>query len=158
METRWPLTATHTEIVDEIYASARAVLMGKRMFDVGVEPLGDPPPFGMPVFVVTHESHDPLPRQGSTTYHFITGGLEAALADARAAAEDEDVGIRGVWLAGHPPSCCPTAVAGRARPARDDGRVRMVYARSMPSLPLACHPPNDECGEGASSNRSGTIC
>src|SRR5207302_1425458 len=38
------------------------------------------------------------------------------------------------------------------------GRVRMVSAGSMPSLPRARHPPNDEFGEGASSNRSGTIC
>jgi dihydrofolate reductase len=88
-------TATDAEIVDEIYASAGAVLIGKRMVDVGVEPWGDPPPFGMPVFVVTHESRDPLPRQGGTTYHFVTGGLEAALADARAAAGDKDVGIWG---------------------------------------------------------------
>jgi hypothetical protein len=37
-------TATDAEIVDEIYVSAEAVLIGKRMFDVGVEPWGDPPP------------------------------------------------------------------------------------------------------------------
>jgi dihydrofolate reductase len=37
----------------------------------------------------------PLPRQGGTTYHFVTGGLEAALADARAAADDKNVGIWG---------------------------------------------------------------
>ena len=49
----------------------------------------------MPVFVLTHESRDPLPRRGGTTYHFATGGLEAALADARAAAGDKDVGIWG---------------------------------------------------------------
>ena len=49
-------TATGAKIVDEIYASAGAVLIGKRMFDVGVEAWGDPPPFGMPVFVLTHES------------------------------------------------------------------------------------------------------
>ncbi len=69
--------------------------MGRRMFDVGVQPWGDPPPFGMPVFVVTHESREPLPRQGGTTYHFVTGGLEAAVADARAAADDKNVGIWG---------------------------------------------------------------
>jgi hypothetical protein len=51
------------------------------------------------------ESRDPLPRQGGTTYHFATGGPEAALANARAAAEDADVGIRAlgtVWPATHP--------------------------------------------------------
>jgi dihydrofolate reductase len=65
------------------------------MFDVGVEPWGDPPPFGMPVFVVTHESRAPLPKRGGTTYHFVTDGLDAALADARAAADDKDVGVWG---------------------------------------------------------------
>jgi hypothetical protein len=56
---------TDAEIVDEIYATSGAVLIGKRMFDVGVEPWGDPPPFGMPVFVVTHESREPWLRQGA---------------------------------------------------------------------------------------------
>jgi dihydrofolate reductase len=65
------------------------------MFGVGVEPWGDPPPFGIPVFVVTHGSREPLPRRGDTTYHFVTGGLAAALADARAAAGDTDVGVWG---------------------------------------------------------------
>jgi dihydrofolate reductase len=88
-------TATDAEIVDEMYATTGAVLIGKRMFDVGVEPWGDPPPFGMPVFVVTHGSREPLPRRGGTTYHFMTGGLEAALADARAAADEKDVGVWG---------------------------------------------------------------
>ena len=87
-------TATDAEIVDEIYATTGAVLMGRRMFDVGVEPWGDPPPFGMPVFVVTHESREPLPRRGGTTYHFVTGGLEAAVADARAAADEEVTVLR----------------------------------------------------------------
>ncbi|MGH2700929.1 MAG: hypothetical protein ACRDJ2_04035 [Actinomycetota bacterium] len=40
-------TETDTAIVDEIYASTGAVLLGKRMFDVGFEPWGDPPPFRM---------------------------------------------------------------------------------------------------------------
>ena len=62
-----PKTKTDTAIVDEIYASTGAVLIGKGMFDVGFEPWGDPPPFGMPVFIVTHEQREPLPMQGGTT-------------------------------------------------------------------------------------------
>ena len=57
-------TETDAAIVDEIYASTGAVLIGKRMFDVGFEPWADPPPFGMPVFIVTHEVREPLPTQG----------------------------------------------------------------------------------------------
>ena len=88
-------TTTDAKFVDEKYASTGAVVMGKRMFDVGFEPWGDPPPFGMPVFVVTHEERDPLPMQGGTTYTFVTDGIEAALELARAAAADKNVGVWG---------------------------------------------------------------
>ena len=87
-------TDADAEIVGERYASTGAVLLGKRMFEVGFEPWGDPPPFGKPVFVLTHQTRDPLPMQGGTTYHFVNG-LEAALEEARAAAGDRDVGIWG---------------------------------------------------------------
>ena len=88
-------TETDAAIVAERYASTGAVLIGKRMFDVGFEPWGDPPPFRMPVFVVTHEKRAPLPMQGGTTYTFVTAGIEAALGLARAAAGDKNVGIWG---------------------------------------------------------------
>jgi dihydrofolate reductase len=88
-------TEADAAIADEIYASTGAVLMGKRMFDVGFEPWGDPPPFGMPVFIVTHEARAPLPMQGGTTYTFVTDGIEVALELARAAAGDKNVGIWG---------------------------------------------------------------
>lgn len=88
-------TAADARIVDEMYTSTGAVILGKRMFDVGFEPWGDPPPFKMPVFVVTHQARDPLPMQGGTTYTFVTDGIEAALKLARAAALDKNVGIWG---------------------------------------------------------------
>jgi dihydrofolate reductase len=88
-------TETDAKIVVEIYASTGAVVMGKRMFEVGFEPWGDPPPFKMPVFVVTHEARDPLPMKGGTTYTFVTDGIEAALELARAAASDKNAGIWG---------------------------------------------------------------
>jgi dihydrofolate reductase len=88
-------TETDDAIVAEKNASPGAILIGKRMFDVGFEPWGDPPPFGMPVFIVTHEAREPLPMQGGTTYTFVTKGIEAALELAREAAGDKDVGIWG---------------------------------------------------------------
>jgi dihydrofolate reductase len=69
--------------------------MGKRMFDAGFEPWGDPPPYRMPVFIVTHEERGPMPMQGGTTYNFVTDGIEAALELARAAAGDKNVGVWG---------------------------------------------------------------
>ncbi|MDQ3660551.1 MAG: dihydrofolate reductase family protein [Actinomycetota bacterium] len=88
-------THADAEVVAELYASTGAVLIGKRMFAVGFYSWGDPPPFGMPVFVVTHEDREPLPMQGGTTYTFVTDGIEAALEQARAAAGDKNVGIWG---------------------------------------------------------------
>jgi dihydrofolate reductase len=88
-------TETDAEVVAERYASTGAVLIGKRMFDVGFEPWGDPPPFGMPVFIVTHEQREAMPMQGGTTYTFVTDGIEAALELARAAAGDKNVGVWG---------------------------------------------------------------
>ncbi len=88
-------TDVDAEVVDELYARTGAVLIGRRMFDLGVEPWGDPPPFERPVFVLTHEPRDPVPMQGGTTYRFVTDGIEAALEDAKAAAGEKDVGIWG---------------------------------------------------------------
>ena len=88
-------TATDAEIVDELFAMSGAILIGRRMFDVGVEPWGDPPPFHMPVFVITHEQREPMPMKGGTTYTFVSTGIEDALAQARAAAAGKDVAIFG---------------------------------------------------------------
>jgi dihydrofolate reductase len=87
-------TDADAKITDERYASTGAVVLGKGMFDVGFEPWGNPPPFRMPVFVVTHEAREPLPMQGGTTYNFVDG-IEAALEQARAAAGDKNVGVWG---------------------------------------------------------------
>lgn len=60
---------------------------------------GDNPPYHCPVFVLTHHARPPLEMEGGTTFHFITGGIHAALDAARAAASssgpDRDVRIGG---------------------------------------------------------------
>jgi len=88
-------TDADAEVLDELYARTGAILVGRRMFDVGVGPWGDPPPFHMPVFVLTHEVRDSIPRQGGTTYTFVTDGIEAGLEQAKAVAGEKDVGIWG---------------------------------------------------------------
>ena len=88
-------TDADAAVIDELYARTGAILMGRRMFDVGVGPWGDPPPFHLPVFVLTHEVRDSVPRQGGTTYTFVTDGIEAGLEQAKAVAGEKDVGIWG---------------------------------------------------------------
>ena len=72
-----------------------AVVVGRRMFDVGVVPWGENPPFHQPVFVVTHRATDPIVKEGGTTYTFVTGGIAAALARAKGAAGDKDIILLG---------------------------------------------------------------
>ncbi|GAA4734625.1 dihydrofolate reductase family protein [Phytohabitans rumicis] len=88
--------------VDAIVA-AGAFIMGRNMFGPIRGPWdldwqgwwGDDPPYHRPVFVLTHHPRDPLPMRGGTTFTFVTDGIESALAQARAAAGEQDVAIAG---------------------------------------------------------------
>ena len=82
-------------VLRELSSRTGALLMGRTMFDAGEVPWGDDPPFGMPVFVLTHRPRETVTKQGGTTYTFVTDGLEAALEQAKAAAGGKDVGLVG---------------------------------------------------------------
>ena len=56
---------------------------------------GDEPPYHVPVFVLTHHARASIPMKGGTTFHFVTDGIESALAQARAAAAGRDVRLGG---------------------------------------------------------------
>jgi len=56
---------------------------------------GDEPPYHVPTFVLTHHARAPIEMKGGTTFVFVTDGIEAALAQARAAAGGSDVRIGG---------------------------------------------------------------
>ncbi|HEV2526887.1 MAG TPA: dihydrofolate reductase family protein [Thermomicrobiales bacterium] len=56
---------------------------------------GDEPPFGFPVFVLTHTPRPSLAMKGGTEFHFITATPEEALAQATAVAGDRDVRVGG---------------------------------------------------------------
>lgn len=56
---------------------------------------GAEPPYRAPVFVLTHYPHEPIEMEGGTTFHFITGGFDAAYARARETAGDDGVDIAG---------------------------------------------------------------
>ncbi|WGM21972.1 dihydrofolate reductase family protein [Paenarthrobacter sp. OM7] len=83
---------------------AGAYIMGRNMFaGPGSGPWdqewrgwwGEEPPYHAPVFVLTHHQREPLAMEGGTTFHFVTDGIESALAQAREAAGDRDVAIAG---------------------------------------------------------------
>jgi dihydrofolate reductase len=89
-------------VIEAIGASS-TYIMGRNMFGPGRGDWdldwkgwwGDEPPFHAPVFVLTHHPREPVVMQGGTTFHFVTDGIESALAQAREAAGDGDVAIAG---------------------------------------------------------------
>jgi dihydrofolate reductase len=87
--------ARGAEIREEILRTAGAFVVGRRMFDLGVDPWGEEPPFDASVFVVTHRATPSLTKRGGTTYIFVTDGIASALARAKKAAGDRDVAILG---------------------------------------------------------------
>ncbi len=56
---------------------------------------GENPVYHVPVFVLTHHARPPLVMEGGTTFHFVTEGIDAALARAREAAQGKDVRLGG---------------------------------------------------------------
>jgi dihydrofolate reductase len=56
---------------------------------------GKNPPYHVPVFVLTHHARPPLEMEGGTAFHFITDGIEAALARAKIVAGSRDVRVGG---------------------------------------------------------------
>jgi dihydrofolate reductase len=73
-----------------------AVVTGRTTYDQSLPWWGADGPTGparRPVFVVTHEAPDESPEGG--VYTFVTGGIEAALGQARATAGDKEVCVMG---------------------------------------------------------------
>ena len=91
----FPPKGNFQEIEGERFKNVGAVIMGRRMFNLGEEPWGDDPPFHMPVFVLTHQPRSKLIKEGGTTYTFVTGGMESALEQARAAAGEKEIVVIG---------------------------------------------------------------
>src|SRR3954447_18579340 len=92
-----------SEVIEEVTRNVGAHIMGRNMFDHGRGDWdsewrgwwGEDPPFHVPVFVLTHHPREPLEMDGGTTFHFVTDGIEPALAPAREAAAGRDVRLGG---------------------------------------------------------------
>jgi dihydrofolate reductase len=93
-----------TPVIEASMADIGATVMGRNMFGGGTGPWGDDPwngwwgddpPYHHPVFVLTHHAREPLVCKGGTTFSFVTGGIESALAQARSAAAGKDVSLAG---------------------------------------------------------------
>jgi dihydrofolate reductase len=98
-------TGPDDELMRATWDRVGATVMGRRMFSGGAgaweaDPnadawWGDNPPFHHPVFVLTHHPRETVVKEGGTTFYFVNDGIESALEQARAAAEDKDVQLSG---------------------------------------------------------------
>lgn len=96
-------TGVDDEFAARYFEGIGAEIMGAAMFGLHSFPddpdwkgwWGDEPPFGVPVFVLTHSPREPIPMKGGTTFHFLTVSPAEALATASAAAAGADVRIGG---------------------------------------------------------------
>jgi dihydrofolate reductase len=104
---RWhldePLNDADTRARDLLLRPRGAYVMGRNMFgpirgswkDDWRGWWGEEPPYHAPVFVLTHFDRDSIEMAGGTTFHFVTGGFDAAFARASEAAGDRGVDIAG---------------------------------------------------------------
>jgi dihydrofolate reductase len=97
-------TGVNDDVIAEVLRRPGAFVMGRNMFGGGPGPWpepawngwwGDDPPYHAPVFVLTHHPREPLEMKGGTTFHFVTDGVEAAVARAKEAADGRDVAVAG---------------------------------------------------------------
>jgi dihydrofolate reductase len=73
------------------FSEIGALILGRRMADLGIGPWGEEPTFHASCFVVTHRSAETIVKAGGTSYIFITDGIESALERARQAAGSQNV-------------------------------------------------------------------
>ena len=97
-------TGQDDEIAAQGFENLGAWIMGRNMFGpvrvVGKDESwrgwwGKNPPYHVPVFVLTHHARPPLEMEGGTVFHFVTDGIEAALARAQEAASSRDIRLGG---------------------------------------------------------------
>jgi len=96
-------TDVDDEFATRYFEGIGAEIMGAAMFGLHSFPddpnwkgwWGDEPPFGVPVFVLTHTARESIPMKGGTTFHFLTASPEEALAQATSVAGGKDVRIGG---------------------------------------------------------------
>lgn len=84
-------------VLKEVNATVGATVIGRRTFDLGLDPWGGTPWPGTPSFVVTHRIREDLLGDNGGTFAF--DGLEAAARRAKDAAGDKDVLVLGADVA-----------------------------------------------------------
>ena len=87
------VSAPSADHLRALVAETGAFLIGRRTFEVA-DGYGGQHPWDVPAVVVTHDVPDGWPRPGSTI-HFVTDGIESAVARAKSAAGPKSVLVHG---------------------------------------------------------------
>ena len=77
-------------LLRDAFESIGALIGGRTYFDLA-QGWGGRHPMGVPVYILTHEP--PADWPSDSTIHFVTDGLESAVAQAREAAAGKDIGV-----------------------------------------------------------------
>jgi dihydrofolate reductase len=97
-------TGVDNQIAERGFENMGAWILGRNMFGPVRGPWpdeswkgwwGDEPPYHVPAFVLTHHARPMLRMKGGTDFHFVTDGIQSALAQAKVAAGERDVRIGG---------------------------------------------------------------
>lgn len=97
-------TGIDNEIAERAFKGIGAWILGRNMFGPVRGPWpdeewkgwwGDEPPYHVPTFVLTHHARQPIHMKGGTVFNFVTGGIRAALEQAKAAANGRDIRLGG---------------------------------------------------------------
>ena len=96
--TEWAMGADpgSNELLAAALPGLGAIICGRRTYDTSLawwKADGPTGPARVPLFVVTHRDAGEVPAD--SVYRFVTGGIEAALEQARAVAGDRDVAVMG---------------------------------------------------------------
>src|ERR687898_129021 len=85
------------ELLREAHSKMGAFVTGRRTFEIA-NGWGGSPPLGVPTFVVTHTVPQEWIYEGSP-FAFVTDGVESAVEQAKAVADDKDVAVGAASIA-----------------------------------------------------------
>jgi dihydrofolate reductase len=96
-------TGVDNEFAEKGFKNVGAWILGRNMFSPyrGLPNAnwkgwwGENPPYHVPVFILTHHKRESIEMEGGTTFHFVTGGINAALEKAFDSADGKDVRLGG---------------------------------------------------------------
>lgn len=117
-------------LLRELYGSIGAVVSGRRTFDLTDGWKRGNHPVGAPVFVVTHQPPDDWHSEG-VSFTFVTGGVRAAIDQAKAASGDKVVFVGSADIARQ---CLEEGLL-------DELRIDLVPVIVGAGIPLFDHEP-----------------